>query len=167
MPFQKDVKINAQKGVEGWLREIRDQMVDTVKRKIRDCYTDLQKNHYFQKKKEWLLEHCGQAIAVVSMILWTVNCEDTFNDEDGRRLDMYEQPTKDLQDLVKVIRDRELDSIQRKKLTALITHEVHNRDIINLLFENNIQSTDNFAWKKCLRYYLEEDEKKEQIVMVR
>ena len=63
-------------------------MIDTVKKKIRDCYTDLSKNHGFTKHKDWLLEHCGQAIAVVSMIVWTLNVEENFGaDDDGRKTD--------------------------------------------------------------------------------
>lgn len=45
VPFVKDVKITPNKGVEVWLREIRDAMTATVQRKIRECHTDLQKTH--------------------------------------------------------------------------------------------------------------------------
>ena len=103
------------------------------------------------------------------MIVWTLNVEENLGSEDeSRRAEfiMDANPTKDLNDLVKVIRDTSLDIIQRKKLTALITHEVHNRDIIEDLINQNLQSCDNFAWKKCLRYYLEE-ESKDQIVFAR
>lgn len=93
------------------------------------------------------------------MIAWTLNVEENFTDDEGRRIEsiLDADPTKELTDLVKVIRDTDLTPVDRKKLTALITHEVHNRDIIEDLIANNIQSTDNFAWKKCLRYYFEEE----------
>ena len=39
--FGKPVKVNPQKGVEGWLREVRDAMWETVKRRIREAAADL------------------------------------------------------------------------------------------------------------------------------
>ena len=98
------------------------------------------------------------------MINWTQNVEENFgSDDDGRKADFILEATqndglmRDLNDIIRVIRDISLDQIQRKKLTALITHEVHNRDIIEDLINHNLTSTDNFAWKKCLRYYMEEE----------
>ena len=41
--FGKPVKVNPQKGVEGWLREVRDAMWETVKRRIREAAADLNK----------------------------------------------------------------------------------------------------------------------------
>lgn len=43
-------------------------------------------------------------------------------------------------------------------MTALITHEVHNREIIEELTNIGVETIDDFAWKKCLRYYLDTDE---------
>ena len=138
--FARPVKITSGKGVENWLKDIRDSMIETVKRKIRDAYSELQKTYNTVKTTEWLLENCGQAIAVVSMIAWTQNFEELISEDDHRRIDniLDEDSSKDLNDLVKIIRDTDLDQIQRKKLTALITHEVHNRDIIDELFKDNI-----------------------------
>lgn len=67
--FGKPVKINSQRGVEGWLKEVRDAMVETVKRRIREASSDLNKEATI--RQEWVLRHCGQAIAVVSMLSWT------------------------------------------------------------------------------------------------
>ena len=55
--FGKPVKINHQKGVEGWLKEVRDAMVETVKRRIREAATDLNKDATI--RQEWVLRHCG------------------------------------------------------------------------------------------------------------
>jgi dynein heavy chain len=48
--------------------------------------------------------------------------------------------------------------VHRKSLTALITHEVHNRDIVEELTNLGVESIEEFAWKKCLRYYLYKDD---------
>ena len=59
--------------------------------------------------------------------------------------------------LVQIIRGAGLHPVKRKALTALITHEVHNRDIIEELTNIGVEQIDDFAWKKCLRYYNEEE----------
>ena len=76
VPFIKTLKTSGQKGVEGMLKEIMDAMVDTVKRKIKDAYNELTKTG--QEKTEWLKVHCGQAIAVCSMIIWTEQVEEAI-----------------------------------------------------------------------------------------
>ena len=55
--FGKAVKINPQKGVEGWLREVKDAMVETIKRRIREAGTDLNKEATI--RQEWVLRHSG------------------------------------------------------------------------------------------------------------
>jgi hypothetical protein len=71
--FIKHVKINAQKGVEGWLKDIESAMIETVKRKIKEADTELKKDNTV--RSEWVLKHCGQAVAVASMLDWTEQLE--------------------------------------------------------------------------------------------
>lgn len=155
--FAKPVKLNPQKGVEGWLKEIRDGMIETMKRRIRDAFTELNKD---ANRAQWVLNHCGQAIAVVSMLNWTEQVEAAINEmeEDAFALgQMDNAANENLSMLVELIRGTDLDLIKRKALTALITHEVHNRDIIGSLTDEGVESVDGFAWKRCLRYYMEDD----------
>lgn len=46
-----------------------------------------------------------------------------------------------------------LSKIQRSVLCALITIDVHNRDIIHNLSTSRINSAGDFEWTKHLRYY--------------
>ena len=41
--FTKPVKISAQKTVEGWLKDFKDEMVATVKKMIKKAYDELNK----------------------------------------------------------------------------------------------------------------------------
>ncbi|XP_050530853.1 dynein axonemal heavy chain 6 [Daktulosphaira vitifoliae] len=50
----------------------------------------------------------------------------------------------------------ELNSLQRAVLGALITIDVHARDIITSMVKNKINSDSNFEWLKQLRYYWDE-----------
>lgn len=59
---------------------------------------------------------------------------------------------KQLQVLTEMVRG-ELTELSRKILVALITTDVHNRDIVNQLNTNEVESiTDNY-WQQQLRYY--------------
>ena len=55
-----------------------------------------------------------------------------------------------------MIRDPNLDPIKRKTLIALITQDVHNRDIVDELtqVESGV-SKDDFIWNQQLRFYME------------
>lgn len=40
-------------------------------------------------------------------------------------------------------------------MIAIITGEVHNRDVVVDLRNNNVTSTNDFNWKKQLRFYMD------------
>jgi dynein heavy chain len=42
-------------------------------------------------------------------------------------------------------------------IVALITIEVHNRDIVDTLNKQQCESLNDFLWQQQLRYYLQED----------
>ncbi|GAB1605440.1 dynein axonemal heavy chain 6 isoform X2 [Argonauta hians] len=47
----------------------------------------------------------------------------------------------------------DLDKLSRSTLCALITIDVHARDIVSNLIENEIENCQSFEWQKQLRYY--------------
>ena len=51
---------------------------------------------------------------------------------------------------------RELPKAARTTLGAVVTIDVHSRDIIGNLVELNINSEKDFAWQSQMRYYWEE-----------
>mmetsp|Transcript_20676 Transcript_20676/g.31607 ORF Transcript_20676/g.31607 Transcript_20676/m.31607 type:complete len:179 (+) Transcript_20676:658-1194(+) len=51
----------------------------------------------------------------------------------------------------------QLTSLQRKIIVALVTTDVHARDIIEELKADNVSSVNDFKWVKQLRYYWEDD----------
>ena len=55
-----------------------------------------------------------------------------------------------------MIRDPTLDSNKRKTLIALITQDVHNRDIVEELSQvDSGVNKDDFIWNQQLRFYME------------
>jgi len=60
---------------------------------------------------------------------------------------------KGLNDLVR----SNLNFLERCIIVALITTDVHARDIVNALKDQNVSSTYDFEWQKQLRYYWDEE----------
>ena len=50
-----------------------------------------------------------------------------------------------------------LDDIQHRIIVALITQDVHARDIIETLVNESVASKNDFLWQQQLRYYWEEE----------
>lgn len=71
-------------------------------------------------------------------------------------VDVNKNQLSDLSDLVA----GDLTKLQRKVIVALVTTDVHARDIVEELKEANVNSVYDFNWQKQLRYYWE-DEKEE------
>ncbi|KAF5825723.1 hydrolytic ATP binding site of dynein motor region D1-domain-containing protein, partial [Dunaliella salina] len=61
---------------------------------------------------------------------------------------------RQLADLTRLVRG-ELSSLHRKILGALITVDVHARDIVADLVHRNTKDVNDFEWQMQLRYYME------------
>lgn len=58
-----------------------------------------------------------------------------------------------LVELTDMVCSDSLGSLQRKSIVALMTQDVHNRDIIETLITNKVVSVKSFKWQQQLRYY--------------
>jgi len=72
-------------------------------------------------------------------------------------LDWYQRNLQQLSQLTELIKT-DLTPIRRKIIVALITTDVHARDIIELLKNENVSSTTDFLWQKQLRYAFDEED---------
>jgi dynein heavy chain len=68
-----------------------------------------------------------------------------------------EHNRQDLKDMTVVVRG-ELSKLHRQIIAALITIDVHARDIVEELYNEKVESTNNFDWQMQLRYYWNDDE---------
>lgn len=67
-------------GVESWMKQIETSMQTIVHKKIKEAHT----NYYTEKvqRKDWVLNHIGQAIAAIAQVVWTCDCEQAINEMD-------------------------------------------------------------------------------------
>ena len=112
----------------------------------------------FKKKIDWIQAQPGQVVSVASQIIWTMMTEDAIKDNgEGEALERHLNIIiNQLKELTAVVRG-EIPAILRKIIVALITIEVHNRDIVDNLNKAGCESSGDFLWQQQLRYYIEED----------
>jgi dynein heavy chain len=69
----------------------------------------------------------------------------------------YERQLDQINGLLKLVRG-DLTPIDRRKIVALVTTDVHGRDGIDALSQKEVTSADNFNWQQQLRFYYNRDE---------
>lgn len=151
--LHKPVKTRAP--IEQWLFNLQESMKDTVYRKVKDgqkAYTD-------EGRKDWVLQHPGQVVATVAQIQWCSNTEDAINEMPVERTALTtwkEKNDKQIEHLTYHVRSN-LSELHRHIIVALITTDVHARDIVDEMKQANVSSINDFNWQKQLRYYYDED----------
>ena len=93
-----------------------------------------------------------QVVATVAQMMWARGSEKALREN---TLEVwYQTQLDDLQGLITKIRS-DLTSLQRKCVVALVTTDVHARDIVEDLKNKGVNRVDDFNWMQQLRYYWE------------
>ncbi|XP_050519336.1 dynein axonemal heavy chain 6 [Diabrotica virgifera virgifera] len=148
--------LKARGNVEDWLGKVEESMVLSLKRLMKASLVHYQTH----LRTEWALCHANQIILTVSQIMWAKGVHDILdapsNVNKVKKMEQYEQKCiSDLNDLAKLIR-KDLASVPRKVLVALITIDVHARDTVSNIVASKITNSSSFDWLKVLRYYWHE-----------
>lgn len=126
--------VKARNQVEAWLLQVQMEMISTIHKVMKDGLLDYQKNEKIDRKS-WVQNHPGQVIATISQVLWCLSSESYINDMSDNPFaldDWYKVNVEQLTQLIDLVRGN-LDSIRRKIIVALVTTDVHARDIIENL----------------------------------
>jgi len=152
----KTVKAFHDENVVAWLRHVEIQMFESLKKLVKSGYTE-----YFQgevDRKKFILNHCAQVSFCVTQLLWTESCEyaiKEFSEDVTGLTELWQQCGSQIFQLVSALSD-ELSVWQRSSVTAIIIKDMHWRDVVEKLINNEISSIADFVWTSQLRYYLEE-----------
>ena len=141
--------------VEGWLCDVENQMRNSLHERLMECRIDLRKNP--TKREKWVLNWAGQLTLTSSLIQWTSDCTKALQQvkERGEKRPLKSLKKKQVSLLEKyseMVRGR-LDKMQRAKIVALITIEVHARDVIERMAKGNCTDVNTFEWLLQLRFY--------------
>ncbi|KAJ3357634.1 Dynein heavy chain 6, axonemal, partial [Kappamyces sp. JEL0680] len=146
--FLKNIK--ARGNVEAWLGNVEEAMFSVLRRLIKGALSDYEEG----KRTEWVREHVGQVVLTGNQVIWTRDVADALKSSDpAKALQAVKQKSiSNLSGLAMLVRG-DLSRIQRAILGALITIDVHNRDIIQGLINAKVSSPGDFEWTKQQRYY--------------
>ncbi|XP_064422227.1 dynein axonemal heavy chain 1 [Latimeria chalumnae] len=138
--------------VEDWLLEVERSM----KASVRDNIQRSLKVYPQTPRNEWVLSWPGQVVIAGCQTFWTMEVSEALEAGDlATRL--YPQLGVQLSDLVALVRGK-LSRMQRAVLSALIVIEVHAKDVVARLVEEDVQSVNDFEWISQLRYYWTRDD---------
>ncbi|XP_039708452.1 dynein axonemal heavy chain 6 [Pteropus medius] len=148
--------LKARGNVEEWLGKVEEAMFTSLRRLCKAAIADYQG----KPRTEWVIAgHPSQVILTISQIMW---CRDLTEclEEDGNQLEALEAFEKvnfeRLNALAALVRGS-LPKLHRNIITALITIDVHARDIVTELAQAKVEEVESFDWQRQLRYYWDID----------
>ncbi|MEW5298367.1 MAG: hypothetical protein WDW36_001499 [Sanguina aurantia] len=136
--------------VEVWLGEVERRMRGSVHKQV----TDSLAAYAAGGRKAWVTQWPAMVVLAASAIFWSKEVEQAIS---GGKLPEYlTKCSNDLLDLTDLVRGK-LSPQERNTLGALITIDVHARDVVQELCDANIQDASDFEWVSRLRYYWRDD----------
>ena len=149
--FSKRVDVNEgdKKGnVEKWLLEIEGVMIETLKKLTKTAVEDE------SVRVEWVKKWPAQTVLAVNMIRWTNKAEVAISNNNVK--EYTNELVTELKDIVELVRT-DLSDLDRLTLGAMVTIDVHNKDVIQSIYDINCTNIQDFSWFAQLRYYWDND----------
>uniref|UniRef100_A0A671XQT1 Dynein axonemal heavy chain 2 n=1 Tax=Sparus aurata TaxID=8175 RepID=A0A671XQT1_SPAAU len=145
--------------VEVWLCDVEENMRATLKTQLKNCLTALKKTS--GQRDKWVKAWPGQILITASQIQWTSDVTQSLNTSKERAesslKSMKKKQISTLQCYSEIIHGK-LSKVLRLKLIALVTVEVHARDVIEKLVKGGCNDANAFEWLCQLRLYSEKDD---------
>ncbi|KAI8923518.1 dynein heavy chain and region D6 of dynein motor-domain-containing protein [Entophlyctis helioformis] len=164
VPFSTPVAVEGP--VELWLLDIEAMMRVTLRKQLSGCLANLKK----AKRDKWLKDWPGMLLITSGLITWTADCTKSLQEvEKGEKSALKGLKKKQISSLKKLadLVRSPLGKVDRKKLIALITIEVHSRDVIDRMVKSNCSGVNAFDWLSQLRFYWEKEAKDDEDCYIR
>jgi dynein heavy chain len=147
-------KINpVDKNVEHWMLELEAMMRTSIRDVMERAIID-----YTQTSRpKWMQKWAGMCVLNGSQMHWTKEMEDLFVSQGKKGPEtMFQRQVSQLADMTVLVRGK-LSSAARVTVGALTVIDVHARDVIKKLVDEEVDTKDNFSWTSQLRYYWDGD----------
>ncbi|MEQ2250438.1 hypothetical protein ILYODFUR_000797 [Ilyodon furcidens] len=138
----------AKGAVEKWLIQVEDVML----RSVRDVIARSRLAYAETPRNQWVTEWPGQVVICTSQIFWTLEVHEAIRAGTDGIKKYYQQLKNQLNDIIKLVRGK-LAKQTRITLGALVTIDVHARDVVMELIEKGVSHETDFQWLAQLRYY--------------
>ncbi|KAL9652089.1 hypothetical protein ABK040_015890 [Willaertia magna] len=144
-------KLQPTGSVEVWLKEVERVMMKSVKEQISKSILD----YVSTPRGDWVLRWPGQVVILGSQVYWTKEITQSLNEGGYKGLKKYLDVLKEqLLGLIRIVRT-DISRLQKTNVEALITIEVHARDVVEKMIEEGVSSVHDFEWVSQMRYYWE------------
>ncbi|XP_046331899.2 dynein axonemal heavy chain 6-like [Haliotis rufescens] len=147
--------LKARGNVEDWLGKVEEGMFSNLRKLTKAAITDFER----KTREDWVVCHASQIVLTVSQLMWCRDVTEILEGDFDRLAAMKDFEGKNYRDLNKLaaIVRGELPKLARAVLCALITIDVHARDMITEIVQMEVDSINSFQWQKQLRYYWDLD----------
>ena len=146
--------LKARGNVESWLCSVEDHMFKSLKDLTKSGCQDYED----QGRIEWIKSHVTQVVLTVANIFWAREVETRLLGSNDQALEEYlGAAIEQLNDCARQV-GGQLSKLERKVFVALITGDVHNRDITKKMISERVESPNSFTWQMQLRFYWDADE---------
>ena len=136
--------------VEFWLTDILCEMKATVQEQIVLSEADYRTS----PRGDWVLRWPGQVIIAGSTLFWTEEVEAAISSQGNAGLhEYYHVSHNQLMELTRIVATK-ITKLQRKSIGALITIDVHARDVVGVMRDSGVKDITDFQWISQLRYEL-------------
>ncbi|XP_074478915.1 dynein axonemal heavy chain 2 [Sebastes fasciatus] len=151
-------KVQLERPVEVWLCDVEETMRITLKDSLSSCLLALKKTG---QRDKWVKDWPGQMLITASQIKWTTDVTKSLitgkeRADKSSLKSMKKKQVSMLQCYSEIIRGN-LSKVLRLKIVALVTVEVHARDVIDKLAKASFCDVNAFEWLSQLRLYWEKD----------
>ena len=131
--------LKARGNVEDWLGKVEEAMFVNLRKLVKSAITDYER----REREEWVLCHPSQVVLTVAQLVWCRNITEIL-EGDFDRVDALQdfeyQCFQDLNRLAAKVRG-ELGKLDRAILCALITIDVHARDMVTEMVKKKVWSS--------------------------
>lgn len=152
--FVNEISTSAAKGsVEKWLLRVEEEMLLAIRYECGQSYLDFM----HQKRIDWVCQWPQMVVLCISQVFWAIEVHSCLNNKNKSMIVQFgETLTRELNDIVTLVRSKDITNLNRITIKSLIVIDVHAKDVIEELIRNKVQSLDDFMWLSQLRYYYEE-----------
>ena len=149
----ESISTSAARGsVEKWLLQLEYAMKGSLRNQI----SRAKEAFNLEPREHWVRQWPGQVVIAIDQTFWTTGVHEAIRVGPTGLTDFYDKQQKDLEEIVALVRGK-LPKNVRITLGALVTLDVHARDVVADLIESKVSSEMDFQWLSQLRYYWEND----------
>ncbi|XP_072866108.1 dynein axonemal heavy chain 12 isoform X6 [Chlorocebus sabaeus] len=149
----------ARGAVEKWLIQVEDLML----RSIHDVIAAARLAYPESARRDWVREWPGQVVLCVSQMFWTSETQEVLSGGTEGLKKYYKELQNQLNEIVELVRGK-LSKQTRTTLGALVTIDVHARDVVMDMIEMGVSHDTDFQWLAQLRYYWENENARVRII---